>query len=246
MTSRNLKITLEYDGARFSGWQVQPDRRTVQGEVERALGVLLGHPVRVHVAGRTDAGVHALGQVCSVRTDRDLTTDRLVRGLNGILAADVSAVSAAEVDDDFEPRFMARGKRYRYRILNRVGRTSLHRNRCWHLWSPLDLPAMEDALSHLRGRHDFSAFRAADCPNRQPIKDLRVARLTPNDPFLEIHFESSGFLKQMVRIIVGTVVEAGQGKRSPAEIPRIIASGDRRLAGRTAPGGGLTLMEVMF
>lgn len=246
MTSRNLKITVEYDGARFSGWQVQPDRRTVQGEIERALGVLLGHPARVHVAGRTDAGVHALAQVCSVRTERDLTTDRIVRGLNGILAADVAVVSVDDVDDDFEPRFMSRGKHYRYRILNRVGRTALYRNRCWHLWSPLDLDAMDAALAHLRGQHDFSAFRAADCPNREPVKDLRVARLERNEPFLEMHFEASGFLKQMVRIIVGTVVEVGQGKRSADDIPDVIASGDRRLAGRTAPGGGLTMMKVLF
>ena len=246
MTPRNLKITVEYDGVRFSGWQFQPDRRTVQDEVEKALAVLLGQKVRVRVAGRTDAGVHALGQVCSLRTDHDVTPDRLMRGLNGILPADVAIVAAEEMDDDFDPRFSARGKHYRYRLLNRVGRTSLHRNRCWHLWRPLDLHAMRAALSHLHGRHDFSAFRAADCPNRQPVKTLRQAHLRVEPPFVEMHFEASGFLKQMVRIIVGTVVEVGQGKRSADEIPEILASGDRRRAGRTAPGGGLTMMEVMY
>ncbi len=246
MSPRNIRLTVEYDGARFSGWQVQPDRRTIQGEIEKALAILLGQPHRVRVAGRTDTGVHALGQVCSLNTDSDITPDRLLRGLNGILPADVAIIDTRDMPSDFEARFSSRGKRYRYRVLNRIGRTSLYRNRCWHLWQPLDLDAMRAALAHLQGRHDFSAFRAADCPNKQPVKTLREARLHTADPFVEMHFEASGFLKQMVRIVVGTVVEVGQGKRHADEIPEILAGKDRRRAGRTAPGGGLTLMEVVY
>ena len=246
-SERNVKLLLEYDGTRFHGWQVQPGRRTVQGEVERALEVLLRHPARVRVAGRTDAGVHAWGQVCCVRTGSELDPDRLLRGLNGILPRDVSVSGVEDVSPDFDPRYAAVSKRYVYRILNRVGRTALRRQRCWHLWQPLDLEAMHAALRPLRGEHDFSAFRAADCPNRQPVKTLHVAELSAaHQPYLEITLVCGGFLKQMARIIVGTVVEVGQGHRSAADIPRVLASGDRQQAGRTAPASGLFLMEILY
>jgi len=247
MTRRTLKITLEYDGTRFYGWQVQPGRRTVQSEVERALRVLLRHPVRARVAGRTDAGVHALAQVCTARTEVDLPVARILRGLNGILPRDVAVHAVDEVPDEFDPRFSAVGKRYRYRLLNRKGRPALRRHRCWHLWEPLDLPSMQRALQQLTGTHDFSAFRAADCPNKQPVKTLEVANLdSGGEPYLEITLVADGFLKQMARIIVGTAVEVGRGRRPAAEMAEILRSGDRRLAGRTAPAQGLFLVEVMY
>jgi len=247
MRERTLKITLEYDGTRFYGWQVQPARRTVQAEVERALRVLLRQTVRVRVAGRTDAGVHALAQVCSVRTDVDLPTERILRGLNGILPRDVAVHAVEEVPAGFDPRFSAVGKRYRYRILNRRGRPVLQRHRCWHLWDPLDGPRMQDALQRLTGTHDFSAFRAADCPNKQPVKTLQTAALDlDKEPYLEMTLVADGFLKQMARIIVGTVVEVGTGRRSAEEMTDILRSKDRRRAGRTAPPQGLFLVEVMY
>ena len=247
MTQRNLKITLEYDGTRFYGWQVQPGRRTVQSEVERALRVLLRHPARVRVAGRTDAGVHALAQVCTVRTEVDLGTDRILRGLNGILPRDVAVHAVEDVHPAFDPRYSAVGKRYRYRILNRRGRPALRRHRVWHLWEPLDLHDMRRALAQLTGTHDFSAFRAADCPNKQPVKTLEVATLDEGgDAYLGITLVADGFLKQMVRIIVGTIVEVGTGKRAAESIAGLLQSGDRRLAGRTAPAQGLSLIEVMY
>ncbi len=247
MSERNLRIILEYDGTRFHGWQVQPDKRTVQGEVERALEILLRHPARVRVAGRTDAGVHAKAQVCSVRTTSDIELGMLQRGLNGVLPRDVAALDVRAADGHFEPRFAARGKRYRYRILHREARPVLLRNRCWHIHRPLDLDAMAAALEALQGEHDFSSFRAANCAARSPVKELRKARLsTEKQPYLDIIFEGSGFLKQMIRILVGTVVEVGLGRRSAEQIPELLAARDRTLAGRTAPAAGLTMMEVFY
>ena len=247
MSERNVRITLEYDGTRFHGWQVQPDKRTVQGEVERALEVLLKHPVRVRVAGRTDAGVHAKAQVCSVFTTSTIELGILLRGLNGVMPRDVAALDVREVDERFEPRFAACGKRYRYRILHRQARPVLQRYRCWHIHRPLDIEAMAAALEALCGTHDFSSFRAAKCAARSPVKELRVARLsTAKSPYLDITFEGSGFLKQMIRILVGTVVEVGLGRRCADQIPDLLAACDRSLAGRTAPAAGLTMMEVFY
>jgi tRNA pseudouridine38-40 synthase len=247
MTQRFLRITFEYDGTRYAGWQIQPGQRTVQGEVERALGVLLRHPVRVRVAGRTDAGVHAFGQVCTLRTEQPVEVQPLLRGLNGVMPKDIAAVAVEEVAPQFDARHDARGKHYRYRILNRRARSAVDRARCWHVWQPLDHGAMEQALGHLRGTHDFRAFRAADCSNKQPIKELREASLTVGPrSMLELDFVGSGFLKQMVRILVGTVVEVGRGARAPGGIPELLASHDRTLAGRTAPAQGLFLVRVFY
>ncbi len=246
MTARQLRITLEYDGARFSGWQVQPGRRTVQGEVEAALATLLRHEVRVLVAGRTDAGVHARAQVCTVRTSSAIEVGVLRRGLDGVLPRDVAAIEVVEVPPDFHPRYDARAKHYRYRLLNRDARPVMLRNRCWHVRRPLDVEAMRAALSALEGRHDFSSFRASGCASRDPVKRIDAAELRRAPPLIDIDLVGSGFLKQMVRIIVGTVVDVGLGRRDAAEIPAVIAARDRSRAGRTAPAGGLTLMEVVY
>lgn len=244
---RTLRLTLEYDGTRFAGWQVQPKERTVQGEVERALGILLRHDTRVTVAGRTDAGVHALSQVCSFRTDSDLAADRMLRSLNGILPRDVAVWAVDEMEEDFHPRFDARGKHYRYRILARRARPAVDRARCWHVFEALDPRRLQDALVPLLGSHHFGAFRAADCPNRDPVKTLLEARVSAdNPPYLEIDLIASGFLKQMVRIIVGTAVEVGTGRREVTSMGELLERRDRREAGRTAPANGLFLVRVLY
>ena len=188
-----------------------------------------------------------MGQVCTVHTEADLTTERILRGLNGVLPRDVAVHAVEDMPPGFDPRYSAVGKRYRYRILNRPARTALRRHRCWHLWEPLDCTSMRRALQQLTGTHDFSAFRAADCPNKQPVKTLRVATLDESaDAYLGITLVADGFLKQMVRIIVGTAVEVGTGRRPPESMTGLLQSGDRRLAGRTAPAQGLCLIEVMY
>jgi len=242
-----FRLTLEYDGTRFAGWQVQPGERTVQGELERALGILLRHPTRVLVAGRTDAGVHALGQVCSVRTDVEIPLPRMIRGLNGILPKDVAVWDVQRVADDFHPRFQARGKHYRYRVLARPARAAVDRARCWHVFEPLDSGRLQAALDPLVGTHDFHSFRAADCPNKDPVKTVTSAQVTTGrSPCVEIDLVASGFLKQMVRIVVGTAVEVATGRREVEDVPAILAARDRQRAGRTAPAKGLFLVEVLY
>jgi tRNA pseudouridine38-40 synthase len=242
-----VRLTIEYDGTDFVGWQRQLNGRSVQEVLERGLEELCGTRVPVAAAGRTDAGVHALGQVVAFTPVRELPLKAYVRGLNGMLPHDVAVVDAQEVDDAFDPRHSASGKRYRYRISNRRNRSPLRRRTHWELFAPLDLAAMEAASRCLLGRHDFSAFRAADCEAKTAVRELR--RLTiarGEDQELVIDFEGTAFLKHMVRNLVGTLVDVGRGKEKIAWVEAVLASRDRDQAGPTAPAQGLTLLEVQY
>jgi tRNA pseudouridine38-40 synthase len=243
----SLKIVLSYDGTRYVGWQVQPNGPSVQAEVERALATLHGEPVRVTAAGRTDAGVHAAGQVASFAVERALPLAAYVKGMNALLPEDV-AVRAAEVrDGPFDARRDARGKRYRYRIENLPTREPLTRLQAWQVFRPLDVAAMRAAAAPLLGRHDFSAFRATDCEAHHAVRELR--RLDVEDAGggrIEVVAEATAFLKHMVRNLVGTLVEVGLGAREPGSMPGLLAGRDRTLAGRTAPAHGLVLEEVFY
>jgi len=242
-----IKLVLEYDGTDFAGWQAQPDHRSVQGVLERALAELLGARARVEAAGRTDAGVHAEGQVAAFSTDRELPLKAYARGLNGLLPPDVAVVAAEEVPADFDPRRWAQGKRYRYRISNRPVRSPLRRRSAWELFGVLDLEAMRAAAPALVGRHDFSAFRAADCEAahaRREIRTLAIEGASSADVTIEV--EGTAFLKHMVRNIAGTLVEVGRGRRPPAWVAEVLGSKDRNRAGPTAPAHGLTLVEVLY
>jgi len=241
-----IKLTLEYDGTDFVGWQVQPNGRTVQEELEKALRVLLGHDVRVVGAGRTDSGVHATGQVASFFAERRLPKSAYLKGLNGILPPDVAAVDMEEVPDEFCARRWASGKRYVYRISNRPVRSPLRRRTHWQIFPPLDVAAMREAAKHFVGRHDFAAFRASDCTAPTTVRELFRLDLLQQGDEIAFVFEATAFLKQMVRNIVGTLVEVGLGKRPPDDPVRILASRDRRLAGETAPAHGLTLERVWY
>ncbi len=242
-----LKLTLEYDGTDFVGWQIQAEGRTVQEVVEKALAKLLGHEVRVTGSGRTDSGAHAPGQEVSLKTDRELPRDAYLKGLNAILPKDVAVVDVEEVPADFCARRSASKKRYVYRISNRKVRSPLRRRTHWELFRPLDVEAMREAAAHFVGEHDFSAFRAANC--QAPTTVRRLFRLDVerrDDDEIVLVFEATAFLKHMVRNITGTLVEVGQGKRRPEEIPALLASRDRRLAGETAPAHGLVLERVWY
>ncbi|MFO7155452.1 MAG: tRNA pseudouridine(38-40) synthase TruA [Pseudomonadota bacterium] len=241
-----LKLTLEYDGTDFVGWQVQPNGRTVQEELEKALRVLLGHDVRVVGAGRTDSGVHATGQVASFRAERSLPRSAYLEGLNGILPHDVAVVDVEEVPEAFCARRWASAKRYVYRISNRPVRSPLRRRTHWEIFRPLDVASMREAAAHFLGRHDFSAFRAADCTAPTTVRELFRLDVLQEDEEIRFVFEATAFLKQMVRNIVGTLVEVGLGKRPPDDPIRLLALRDRRLAGETAPAHGLTLERVWY
>ena len=242
-----VKLVLEYDGTRFVGWQVQPNGPSVQAEVERALATLHKAPRRVTAAGRTDAGVHARGQVVSFPEERPLPLAAYVKGMNALLPDDVAVRSAALLPDGFDARRSARGKRYRYTIENLETRAPLGRLQAWQLFGPLDVAAMHAAAQHLVGRHDFAAFQAADCASEHAVRDVfRLDVLGEPGGRIEVVVEATAFVKHMIRNFVGTLVEVGQGKREAASIPALVASRDRKQAGRTAPPHGLCLEEVFY
>lgn len=241
-----LKLTLEYDGAGFVGWQVQPNGRSVQEVVEAAAGRLCGAPVRVTAAGRTDAGVHARGQVASLEAPRELPLKAWTAGLNALLPADVACVRAEDAPAGFDARRWARGKRYLYSILQTQVRSPLRRGRVWEIRRPLDVAAMRAAALAFVGRHDFSALRAANCPARTTVRELRALTLEEEGPVVLVRVEATAFLKHMVRNIVGTLVEVAHGKRSAQSVPALIDSRDRTGAGPTAPPQGLVLDEVFY
>lgn len=242
-----VKLTLEYDGSRYVGWQFQLNGPSICERLNVALERLLGEPVDLKVAGRTDAGVHAEGQVVCFDTARVLPKKAYERGLNDLLPPDIAVVLAEEVDPAFDPRHWSEGKRYCYRISNRPRRSPLRRLTHWELFSPLDLDAMREAAKCLVGRHDFSAFRAADCQAKHASRELRVVRLE-GDPLdaVSITVEGTAFLKHMVRNIVGTLVEVGRKRKPASWVAEVLAGKDRNLAGPTAPPHGLVLATVFY
>lgn len=242
-----LKLTLEYDGTDYVGWQTQPNGRAVQEVVEAALAELLGAATRVTAAGRTDSGVHALGQVVAFSTERSLPLKAYTAGLNGHLPPDIAVVAAEEVPEAFDPRRWARGKRYRYQISNRRTRSPLRRRTHWEVFAPLDLEAMRRAGPALVGRHDFSAFRAADCEAAHATREIRSLEIRgESGNEVEVEVEGTAFLKHMVRAIAGSLVTVGKGREAPEWLGQVLASRDRTRAGPTAPAHGLTLVEVRY
>jgi tRNA pseudouridine38-40 synthase len=243
-----FRITLEYDGTGFEGWQIQPGgRRTVQGCLEAALARVTGQAVRVAGSGRTDAGVHARGQVASLRVESRFDAAGLRRALNGVLPADVAVVDSAEAPDDFHARRDARSKLYGYRIWNGSGPSPLRARFSHWLPPPLDLAAMAQAGRDCRGRHDFASFQAAgsDVETTQRTLSLLDVRGESRGE-IEILVEGDGFLRHMVRNLVGTLVEVGLGRRAPDSMAALLAARDRRRAGTTAPARGLTLLRVSY
>ncbi len=242
------RLKLEYDGAAFSGWQFQPEGRTVQRELETALSRLFGgEAIRVNAAGRTDAGVHALGQVVSFRSVGERPPDGIRMALNGMLPWDISCVAADRVADSFHARMSATGKRYRYVVLHRRDRAALQRDRCYHIRWPLDWALIEEGLRLYLGTHNFSAFRGPSCEARNPVRTIsRAEHLNPSPDEHWIEVEGPGFLRHQVRIMVGTVLEVGEGKRSLDALKSALTATDRSAAGRTAPPGGLSLVEVYY
>lgn len=242
-----IKLTLEYDGTAYVGWQVQPNGPSIQSVLEAALGTLLGEPAQVASAGRTDAGVHAEGMAAAFTTPRTLPMKAYVQGLNGLLPPDIAVVDAEEVADGFDPRRWSLGKHYRYRILNRRTRSPLRRHTHWQLFPPLNVDAMREGAKFLLGRHDFSAFRAADCQAKGTVRELTRLELSgASGAEVVVDVEGTAFLKHMVRNLVGTLVEVGRGKRDPAWVREVLESRDRTRAGVTAPAHGLCLMKVFY
>jgi tRNA pseudouridine38-40 synthase len=243
-----LKLTVEYEGTAYQGWQLQPGGPTVQEVLERALSTALREPVRVRGAGRTDAGVHACGQVATVRV-REVPADlgRLRRSLNALTPDDVAVREIAVVDDSFDPRRHARSRVYEYRIWNAPAPSPFWRRLAWHVLTPLDAAAMDEAARLLEGEHDFAAFCAADAePVRSTMRRVFESRLRREGPLLVHRIEAKAFLKHMVRNIIGTLVEVGLGERPPGALGELLAARDRTRAGATAPPHGLVLVTVRY
>lgn len=256
--SRTLRITLEYSGAGFAGWQVQPEARTVQGELERALAEITREPVRVAGASRTDAGVHALGQVASCETTCSLPGEKLRAGLNALLPADVAVSAVEDAPPGFHARFSALGKHYRYALLSRPARAPLAAQDAWHVPWSLDVAAMQAAAGHLLGRRDFRAFvtrsegreeeGAEDCVRTLTRLDVSATPAPGAGGGLRVEVDVVGdaFLYKMVRTLVGTLCQVGRGRRPAQDLAGLLLSGDRRRAGPTAPPHGLCLVRVAY
>ncbi len=243
---RRVLLVVQYDGTDYHGFQRQPELPTVQQTLERALGELLGEQVSITGAGRTDAGVHAVGQTATFETDRPIPTERIVPALNAILPATVGVVSAEDVPLDFHPRFDAVGKLYGYRILSRVLPSPFIGRYAWHLPTPLDVGAMQEAGGRLIGRHDFVAFSSSGSSVQDTVRTLSRLDVWRDGELIEVRVEADGFLYMMARRIVGTLVEVGRGRRSVEEVGLIVESRDRTRVPAIAPPQGLSLIKVIY
>jgi len=248
---RTLKLTLAYDGTAYAGWQRQPGKPTLQETIERAIKAITGRRTIIAGSGRTDAGVHALGQVASFETESTLSPQALQKAINAHLPRDVAVTHADDVDNAFHARKSAVSKRYRYVIVNSRTHDVFRHGYSWHYcYGKLDAEAMHAAAQHWLGTHDFRTFET-QWPQRsssvRTVLDVGVARLaSPNDKVIQFEIEADGFLYNMVRTMVGTLVEIGRGRKPAAWTAELIAAGDRRRAGMKVPAAGLFLVEVKY
>jgi tRNA pseudouridine38-40 synthase len=245
---RNIKLVLEYDGTNYHGWQSQSGsgKPTIQDALEQALVSLTHEETKTFGSGRTDAKVHAFGQVVNFQTRSSIPAEAWAPALNHFLPNDIRVLTSEETHEAFHARHSASGKIYTYRILNRRAPTSLYRNHCWHVNLPLNLRSMRKAASSFLGVHDFSAFRGSGCSAKNPVRNMRSLVVRKNRDFVELWFEADAFLQYMVRNITGTLVEVGLGRFRPDDVERMLLSKDRSEAGRTAPPQGLYLVRVLY
>jgi len=241
-----VRLIIEYDGTQYVGWQRQPNGVSVQQVVEEALEKVCGSAPVLYSSGRTDAGVHARGMVAHFVTDRLLPMRAYREGVNRLLPCDIVVRDAAEVPDDFHARYSATGKWYRYTICPGPVRSPLVGRYCWHVRNSLDLARMRQAAALFIGRHDFSAFRATGCSACTTVREIFSVDVTEADALIHVDVRGGGFLRNMIRIMVGTLVEVGRGMRVPQEISDMLIDCRRAQAGVTAPPQGLCLMEVFY
>jgi tRNA pseudouridine38-40 synthase len=241
---RNIKLVIEYDGSDFSGWQIQPDQRTVQGVIEEVLEKILKEDINLIGAGRTDVGAHALAQVANFKTKNELELKAIFEGANSLLPDDVLIKEIQEVDSDFNARYSARSKVYRYRIY--LKRTALLNRYVWEVLSPLDTKKIEETTQAISGEHDFSSFCVAKSAKDDNRCKVISARWTQKNQALVFEIEANRFLHSMVRSLVGTLVDVARGYFSPSDFLEILNAKDRKKAGLTAPAKGLYLVKVNY
>jgi tRNA pseudouridine38-40 synthase len=241
------RLLIEYDGRPYNGFQAQQDQPSVQASLEQAILAFCGEALRIHAAGRTDSGVHALGQVVHVELARDWPAETVRNALNAHLGREPIAVLAAETAAaDFHARFSATGRRYLYRILNRTAPPALELGRVWHVKGPLDAEAMHAAAQALVGLHDFTTFRDVHCQSKSPVKTLDAARVTRTGEEVRLTFAARSFLHRQVRSMTGSLVEVGLGRWSAADLTAALDARDRTACGQVAPAEGLYLTEVVY
>ena len=244
---RNIKLVIEYDGKEFNGWQKQPNKLNIQGEIERAIKQITGEEVDLTASGRTDAGVHALGQVANFKTNSNIPIEKIPIALNSNLKKSIVIKSAEEVEERFHSRLNCKRKTYRYIINNSRYGTAIYRNLETHIPMKLDIQKMQEAVKYFEGEHDFKAFKASGTSSKSSIRTIYKAEvIDAGNEKIYIELTGSGFLYNMVRIISGTLVEVGLGKIEPSEIQTIIESQKRENAGKTLPPQGLYLVNVEY
>ena len=244
---KNFKLIIEYDGSSYHGWQRQKNRKTIQGEIEKAIMTITGKKIALTGSGRTDAGVHAFGQVANFYCDTEISPEVFQRGLNSLMPKDIIIKECNTVDEKFHARYDAKTKTYRYRILNRTTPAAICRQYAWFIKKKLDLDAMQSAILHIIGTNDFKAFEGAGSPRSSTKRRVINAGLQQKEKeYLIFEIEADGFLRFMVRNIVGTLLDVGLCKITPDDFKKILLSKDRNLAGATAPPHGLFLMNVKY
>jgi len=246
MGLRTIKLTISYDGVDYSGWQHQPAKPTIQGELEHVFEKLTGLVPKVNGASRTDAGVSALGQVANVTIDSPIPTKNLAKAINQRLPRDIVVTDLVEADETFDASSSAKSKLYRYKLFTGKNKNPLETRNCWHYPHRLDVAAMDAAAKMLLGTHDFKSFAAAADERENSIRDLTRGDVTQQDEWIYIDVEANRFLHKMVRNIVGTLVEVGRGRWKPEKINEILKAKDRTAAGPTAPAEGLCLMWIKY
>ncbi|MBW1708151.1 MAG: tRNA pseudouridine(38-40) synthase TruA [Deltaproteobacteria bacterium] len=247
MDEKNIKLTLAYDGSHYHGWQRQKNGVTIQGVVEEKIEIMVGEPVKLIASGRTDAGVHAINQVCNFITRSKIGLEEMKRGLNSLLPDDIFVRDSEYVSLEFHARYKVKSKTYEYRILNREDPDLFLRHYVWHIRVPLNAKEMSKCLAVSTGRHDFSSFRSSGSGNLDPVRTVLRAELHgPGEGMLRVVIEAEGFLRHMVRNILGTLVDVGLGKMDVMRFKEILESKDRRMAGVKAPPQGLFLMNVEY
>lgn len=243
---RNIKLTIEYDGREFNGWQKQPNKLNIQGNIEKVISDITKEEIEIIGSGRTDAGVHALGQVANFKTNSAIPIEKFAIAINSRLKKSIVIKKAEEVDERFHSRYNCKQKTYRYIINNSETGSAIYRNLEYNIKNPLDVEKMQEASKYFVGEHDFSAFKASGTSSKSSVRTIYSAKIEKEGERIIIELTGNGFLYNMVRIISGTLVEVGLGKIKPEQIPEIIQSKNRQNAGKTLPPYGLYLVEVNY